>query len=75
MSDQQTQQQEDPLYNSYFAALTRFSKCIYPVASAALERQDNYYEIQASIDLENYCIFERKEVSQLRDQLIQRKLF
>jgi len=65
---------EIPVYEKYIASLNSFSKCFYPIIKAHSAR---YIEQQLvtsdSVSLENYCIFERREVMKYRQILKEKK--
>jgi hypothetical protein len=65
---------QNKLYNKYSNWLGRYSICIRPVLEASYER----YFVQFSanpdlVDLEEYCVYERRRVEYYRNLLKQTK--
>jgi hypothetical protein len=56
-------------YKNYLNYLGMYSNCIYPIIQAIEEKQSNIYDVKEIINLENYCVFERKQVQKYRNLL------
>lgn len=69
MSNQQTNQ--DSNYQNYLKSLNIFSRCIYPVVHAVTESNGNIYNVDTTINLEKYCVYERNQVEKYRSLLNQ----
>ena len=61
----------DQVYQNYKHYLALYSNCIDPVISAAVDRYSQTIDIADTIDLEDFCVFERKKVEMFRDNLKQ----
>ena len=62
----QSQTNNDDNYKQYLKYLELYSKCMNPIILAAVERQGNIYDVKETVNLEEYCIFERKNVQNYR---------
>lgn len=60
---------KDQNYETYLHRLSNYSTCIRPILKATFERYDNAYDVNQTIDLERYCVYERREVEKYRQLL------
>jgi hypothetical protein len=65
------QDYKEQIYQKYLTSLSTFSRCIHPIVHASMERNDNFYKVQTTVNLEGYCVYERNEVAKYRDLLNQ----
>jgi|LauGreDrversion4_2_1035121.scaffolds.fasta_scaffold2203201_2 hypothetical protein len=69
MSNHQAYQEQ--IYNNYLSSLSIYSTCIHSIVNSFVERNDSFYKVSDTVNLEQYCVYERNQVSKYRDMLNQ----
>ena len=54
------------IYNNYVKNLADYSKCMFPVLNAVIERNEDAFKSEHKINLENYCVYEKNLVKKYR---------